>query len=114
MLGTFVLSEGYFDAYYTKAQKLRRLITDQVNAILEKYDAIIMPVTPSGAWPLDKKIEDPLEVYLSDVYTVLANITGMPAISLPINQDGTIVNMQLMGKKGGDAELMSLASKILK
>jgi aspartyl-tRNA(Asn)/glutamyl-tRNA(Gln) amidotransferase subunit A len=114
MLGTFVLSEGYFDAYYTKAQKLRRLITDQVNAILEKYDAIIMPVTPSGAWPLDKKIEDPLEIYLSDVYTVLANITGMPAISLPINQDGSVVNIQLMGKKGGDAELLSLASKILK
>lgn len=114
MLGTFVLSEGYFDAYYTKAQKLRRLITDQVNAILEKYDAIVMPVTPSGAWPLDKKIEDPLEIYLSDVYTVLANITGLPAISLPINQDGSVVNLQIMGKKGGDTELIKLASTLLK
>jgi aspartyl-tRNA(Asn)/glutamyl-tRNA(Gln) amidotransferase subunit A len=108
MLGTFVLSEGYFDAYYTKAQKIRRLITDQVSTILEKYDAILMPVTPSGAWPLDKKIEDPLEIYLSDVYTVLANITGLPAISIPISYKGETVNFQLMGRKSGDLELMEM------
>ncbi len=106
MLGTFVLSEGYFDAYYTKAQKLRRLIADQVNFILENHDAIIMPVTPSGAWSLDKKIEDPLEIYLSDVYTVLANITGLPAISLPINYNGEVINYQLLGGKSMDMELI--------
>ncbi len=114
MLGTFVLSEGYFDAYYTKAQKLRRLITDQVNQILETYDAIIMPVTPACAWPIDKKIEDPLEIYLSDVYTVLANITGMPAISFHILTNENTINMQLMGKKGSDLDLLNTIASILK
>ncbi len=113
MLGTFVLSEGYFDAYYTKAQKIRRLITLQIESILEKYDAIVMPVTPSGAWSINKKIEDPLEIYLSDVYTVLANITGLPAISFPLKKEGTTVNMQLMGKKGCDKDLLLIIDTIL-
>jgi aspartyl-tRNA(Asn)/glutamyl-tRNA(Gln) amidotransferase subunit A len=110
MLGTFVLSEGYFDAYYTKAQKIRRLITDQVNTILQNYDAILMPVTPSGAWPLDKKIEDPLEIYLSDVYTVLANITGLPAISIPISYKNETINFQLMGRRNGDLDLIEIVN----
>jgi aspartyl-tRNA(Asn)/glutamyl-tRNA(Gln) amidotransferase subunit A len=107
MLGTFVLSEGYFDAYYTKAQKIRRMIVDQVNSILDKYDAIVMPVTPGPAWSHDKKIEDPLEIYLSDVFTVLANITGMPAISIPVEHNGEIINMQVMMKKGEDYRLLN-------
>jgi aspartyl-tRNA(Asn)/glutamyl-tRNA(Gln) amidotransferase subunit A len=107
MLGTFVLSEGYFDAYYTKAQKIRRLITNQINDILDKYDAIVMPVTPGPAWTHDKKIDDPLEIYLSDVFTVLANITGMPSISAPVEHNGKLVNMQLMMKKGCDFKLLN-------
>lgn len=112
MLGTFVLSEGYFDAYYQKAQKIRRLITDQIEAILKKNDFIAMPVTPAPAWPIDKKIEDPIEIYLSDIYTVLANITGLPAISIPVQYNNEIVNFQLLGRRGDDVRLVNIAKAL--
>lgn len=113
MLGTFVLSEGYFDAYYQKAQKIRRLITDQVENILITNHAIAMPVTSSAAWPIDKKIEDPLEIYLSDIYTVLANITGLPSISVPVSHNGEKVNYQLLGRRGEDKSLLELAGRLV-
>jgi aspartyl-tRNA(Asn)/glutamyl-tRNA(Gln) amidotransferase subunit A len=113
MLGTFVLSEGYFDAYYQKAQKIRRLITEQIEDILTRNHAIAMPVTPSPAWSIDKKIEDPIEIYLSDIYTVLANITGLPSISIPVIHNGKTVNYQLLGRRGEDMALMNLVSSIL-
>lgn len=112
MLGTFVLSEGYFDAYYQKAQKIRRLITEQIEEILINNHAIAMPVTSSPAWPLDKKITDPLEIYLSDIYTVLANITGLPAVSIPVSKNGEVVNFQLLGRRGEDKNLLALAARI--
>jgi aspartyl-tRNA(Asn)/glutamyl-tRNA(Gln) amidotransferase subunit A len=112
MLGTFVLSEGYFDAYYTKAQKVRRMIVDQVNQILEDHDSIIMPVTPAGAWRHDEKVEDPIQIYLSDVFTVLANITGMPAISIPVDFQGEKINLQVMTKKGSDISLIQSIQKL--
>lgn len=113
MLGTFVLSEGYFDAYYQKAQKIRRLITEQVENILKTNHALAMPVTSSSAWPIDKKINDPLEIYLSDIYTVLANITGLPAISVPVIHNGEKVNFQLLGRRGEDKSLLELASRLV-
>ncbi len=84
LLGTFVLSVGYYDAYYTKAQKVRRVLYDTIKEIFKTYDAIIMPTTPSTAFKIGQKTDDPLNLYLEDIYTVLANIVGIPAMSIPI------------------------------
>ncbi|RME14524.1 MAG: Asp-tRNA(Asn)/Glu-tRNA(Gln) amidotransferase subunit GatA [Bacteroidetes bacterium] len=83
LLGTFVLSVGYYDAYYTKAQKVRRVLYNAVKDVFKNYDAILMPTTPSSAFKIGDKTDDPLKLYLEDIYTVLANIVGIPAISIP-------------------------------
>ncbi|MCX7729061.1 MAG: Asp-tRNA(Asn)/Glu-tRNA(Gln) amidotransferase subunit GatA [Bacteroidia bacterium] len=87
LLGTFVLSVGYYDAYYTKAQKVRHLIYKAIKEVFQKYDAILMPTTPSAAFKIGEKTDDPLKLYLEDIYTVLANIVGIPAISIPAGVD---------------------------
>ena len=87
MLGTYALSAGYYDAYYLKAQKVRRLIRDDFLKALSTVDIILMPTTPTTAFRLGEKIDDPLEMYLSDVYTVSANLAGLPAISIPAGED---------------------------
>jgi aspartyl-tRNA(Asn)/glutamyl-tRNA(Gln) amidotransferase subunit A len=113
MIGTFVLSEGYFDAYFTKALKIRRLLVNRINEILYDTDGLIMPISTSGPWKLNDKITDPTQIYLSDVYTVLANLVGMPAISIPIknqNQSSDIqISLQILGKKNHDYSLFNLA-----
>ncbi|GIV28237.1 MAG: glutamyl-tRNA(Gln) amidotransferase subunit A [Bacteroidia bacterium] len=86
LLGTFVLSVGYYDAYYTKAQKVRRVLHDTIKEIFKNYDAILMPTTPSTAFKIGQKSDDPLKLYLEDIYTVLANLVGIPAISIPLGQ----------------------------
>ena len=83
MLGTFVLSAGYHDAYFTKAQKVRRLIKDKLKEILSSYDFVITPTTPNIAFKIGGDITDPTQMYFKDIYTVLANLTGYPAISVP-------------------------------
>jgi len=83
MAGTFVLSHGYYDAYYTKGQKVRRVLQDKTNEILSKYDVIILPTTPTTAFELNA-VSDPIAMYLQDIYTVHANLTGNPAISIPM------------------------------
>ena len=83
MAGTFVLSHGYYDAYYTKGQKVRRVLQDKTNEILSEYDVIILPTTPTTAFELDA-VSDPIAMYLQDIYTVHANLTGNPAISIPM------------------------------
>ena len=83
MLGTFVLSAGYHDAYFTKAQKIRRIIKENVEEIFSNYDFILSPTTPHVAFPIGNEITDPTQMYLEDIYTVLANLTGNPAISVP-------------------------------
>ncbi|MEO7309842.1 MAG: Asp-tRNA(Asn)/Glu-tRNA(Gln) amidotransferase subunit GatA [Chitinophagaceae bacterium] len=83
MLGTFVLSAGYYDAYFTKAQKVRRLIFEQTEAIFTNFDAILMPVSPSTAFKLGEKMTDPVAMYLADIYTVFANLAGIPALAIP-------------------------------
>lgn len=83
LLGTFVLSVGYYDAYYTKAQKVRRVLYNAIKEVFKKYDAVLMPATPSSAFKIGEKTDDPLKLYLEDIYTVLANIVGIPAISIP-------------------------------
>lgn len=84
MLGTFVLSAGYFDAYYTKAQQVRRLLVEKTHVLFAEYDAVILPCVPATAPKIGEMINDPVKMYLSDIYTVFANLTGIPAISVPL------------------------------
>ncbi|MDX5320409.1 MAG: aspartyl/glutamyl-tRNA amidotransferase subunit A, partial [Bacteroidota bacterium] len=111
MLGTFVLSEGFYDAYYTKAQKVRRFITDKTEAILKDYDFILLPTTPTAAFKIGEKASNPVAMYLADIFTVQANITGMPAISIPGagKIDGMSWGIQLMAARRKDVELLSFA-----
>jgi aspartyl-tRNA(Asn)/glutamyl-tRNA(Gln) amidotransferase subunit A len=99
LLGNFVLSSGYYDAYYVKAQKVRHLIRDEFNAIFEDADLILSPVAPAVA-PEIGALEDPLEMYKSDMYTIAINLAGLPAISLPVakNADGMPIGLQLIAK----------------
>ncbi len=100
LLGNFVLSSGYYDAYYLKAQKVRHLIRDEYNAIFEEADLILSPVAPSVA-PKIGELSDPLEMYKSDMYTLAVNLVGLPAISLPVTDDsetGMPIGLQLIGK----------------
>lgn len=116
MLGTFVLSAGYYDAYYARAQKIRRLITDQLSAIFANYDFICLPASPTPAWPLGKSLEDPVAMYLSDIYTVAANMAGLPAISIPsgIHQATKMpLGMQLMGPAFKESELLAFGDSLI-
>lgn len=116
MLGTFVLSSGYYDAYYSKAQKVRRLISEHTEQILANYDFIITPTTPTAAFGIgDKAYQDPIAMYLADIYTVQANIVGVPAISLPLfrHPKGMPFGLQLMGKRFGEADLLAFADTLM-
>ena len=112
MLGTFVLSANYYDAYYTKAQKVRRLIKERTDAILKDYDFIISPTTSSTAYRLGEKTLDPLQMYLGDLFTVQANVTGLPAITVPAGQDlnGLSIGFQAMGPAYSEDELVDFTS----
>lgn len=114
LLGTFVLSAGYFDAYFTKAQQVRRLVMNRINAILEHYDAILLPTVPSTAFKLGEKMEDPIAMYLADIYTVLANLVGTPAISIPltVHSNGMPYGIQIITRKFDEANLLGLAQTI--
>jgi aspartyl-tRNA(Asn)/glutamyl-tRNA(Gln) amidotransferase subunit A len=100
MLGTFVLSAGYYDAYYRKAQQVRTLIRRDFDAAFEGCDVLAMPTTPGPAWTLGERVEDPLAMYLADVFTVLASLAGLPALSLPcgLAQGNLPVGVQLIGR----------------
>lgn len=114
MLGTFVLSAGYYDAYYSKGQKVRRIIREKTQAILNDFDFIITPSTPGTAFEFGKNSADPIKMYLEDIFTVQANITGIPAISVPcgIHSNGLPMGLQLMANYFEEAKLLNLASKI--
>jgi len=114
MLGTFVLSSGYYDAYYTKAQKVRRLIWEKTKAIFEDYDFILMPPSPTPAWPIGQMNDDPVQMYLADIFTVQANMTGIPAISIPIgtHENGLPLGMQIMANRFEEAELLAFAKAV--
>lgn len=115
MLGTFVLSAGYYDAYYSRAQKVRRMLSEQMSAIFKTYDFILMPTAPSVAFKIGEKTSDPTEMYLADIYTVLANLVGVPAISLPMakNSEGLPIGLQLMAEKHEDAKLFAFSKALM-
>ncbi len=114
MLGTFVLSTGYYEAYFSKAQQVRRLLADKTAAIFKDYDAVIMPTSPSTAFTIGEKTTDPIEMYLADIYTVFANLTGIPGISVPLykHSNGMPFGLQVLTNKMNEVTLL-LLSKLL-
>ncbi|MDB5001753.1 MAG: gatA [Mucilaginibacter sp.] len=115
MLGTFVLSAGYYDAYYAKAQKVRRLIRNKTNEILEDFDFILTPTAPEPAFSLGKVEQDPVVNYLHDIFTVQASLAGLPAISLPAgnNNKGLPLGLQLLSKAFSEQELLNFSEYFL-
>ena len=114
MLGTFVLSADYYDAYYTKAQKVRRLIQEKTLSILADYDFIISPTTSSTAYRVGEKTQDPIQMYLGDLFTVQANVAGVPGLSIPMGSDSTGLPMgfQLMTNPFQEDKMLDLGEKL--
>jgi aspartyl-tRNA(Asn)/glutamyl-tRNA(Gln) amidotransferase subunit A len=115
MLGTFVLSAGYFDAYYTKGLKVRRLIKEKTEELFKEYDFILMPTAPTTAFKIGENSDDPITMYLQDIFTVHANLAGIPAISLPKghHSNGMPFGIQLMGAKNEDVKLLRFSSELM-
>lgn len=115
MLGTFVLSSGYYDAYYSKGQKVRRFLQNKTLEILNTYDFILLPTTPGTAFKLGENTADPIKMYLEDIFTVQANITGMPAISLPMGKhsNGLPFGLQLIGRKFEESKMFAFSRYLL-
>ena len=114
ILGTFVLSSGYYDAYYLKGQQVRTLIKQDFENALEKCDVIAAPVTPYPAFKLGEKLDDPLQMYLADIYTISANLAGIPAMSIPcgfVGEENLPIGLQLMGKHFDEANLIAVGHK---
>jgi len=111
MLGTYVLSAGYYDAYYLKAQKVRTLLRQDFAKAFQGCDAILTPTTPTPAFKFGEKVDDPLAMYLNDIYTVTANLAGVPGISVPcaLSSDGLPIGLQLLGPHWSEADLLRLA-----
>ena len=116
MLGTFVLSAGYHDAFFTKAQKIRRLIKQKTDELFLNYDFVISPTTPHTAFDIGEKYKDPTVMYLEDIFTVQANLSGNPAISLPLanHSNGMPIGLHIMANHFKEAELLSFSSTISK
>ncbi len=114
MLGTYCLSAGYYDAYYRKAQKVRRLIKEDFDAALKIVDAILTPVSPTPAFPIGSKIHDPLQMYLADIYTISLNLAGLPGISVPAGKtpDNLPVGVQFMGRALDENTLFTIAAAL--
>jgi len=111
MLGTYALSAGYYDAYYLKAQKVRTLIKRDFDEAFKRCDVIVTPTAPTTAFKLGEKIQDPLQMYLSDIYTISINLAGLPALSLPcgFDGDGLPIGMQIIGKPFDEATILRVA-----
>ncbi|MEP2025076.1 MAG: Asp-tRNA(Asn)/Glu-tRNA(Gln) amidotransferase subunit GatA [Reichenbachiella sp.] len=115
LLGTYVLSEGFYDAYFTKAQKVRRLIRDETKKIFEKHDFIILPTAPTTAFELNSHNRDPLEMYLEDIFTVQASLAGLPAVSLPNGTDknGMPIGIQVIANTFEEEKLLSFSKYLM-
>lgn len=116
MLGNFVLSTGYYDAYFTQAQKARRLIINKTDEVFASHDALIMPTVPFPAFKFGEKSKDPVEMFLADLYTVYANLAGIPAISLPLFQhsNGMPFGLQVMTSRFNELPLLQLSKLLMK
>ena len=114
MIGTYVLSAGYYDAYYLKAQKVRRLIKQDFDTAYERVDAILTPATPTAAFPVGRKVDDPVTNFLNDVFTVPANLAGLPGMAVPagLNADGLPLGLQILGRPFDEATLYSIGRVI--
>jgi aspartyl-tRNA(Asn)/glutamyl-tRNA(Gln) amidotransferase subunit A len=115
MLGTYVLSAGYYDAYYRKAQKVRRLIKNDFDQAFQKVDVILTPTTPTTAFKIGEKSDDPLQMYLSDIYTTSANLAGIPGISIPIEKDSSNlpIGLQILANQFEEEKLFQMANSLL-
>lgn len=112
LLGTFVLSAGYYDAYYAKAQKVRTLIARDFDEAFKEIDVVLAPVTPTPAFKVGEKTADPLAMYLSDIFTIPANLAGLPALAMPVDgyraeRKELPVGFQLIGKRFRDDEVLA-------
>ncbi len=114
MLGTYVLSSGYYDAYYRKAQKVRRLIKEDFDNVFKKVDLLITPTTPTPAFKIGEKSNNPLEMYLSDIFTTSANLAGIPGVNIPIGycSNGLPIGMQVLAKQFDETKLLYFANKV--
>jgi aspartyl-tRNA(Asn)/glutamyl-tRNA(Gln) amidotransferase subunit A len=112
MLGTYALSAGYYDAYYLKAQRVRTLLTRDFEEAFNKVDAIVAPTSPTAAFKLGEKVDDPLAMYLADIYTVTANLAGIPGISIPVGttKEKLPIGMQIFGKHFAESTILRLAN----
>ena len=110
VIGTYALSAGYYDAYYLKAQKIRRLIKNDFVAAFNEVDVLLSPVTPTTAFKLGEKSDDPIAMYLGDIYTLPISLAGVPAMSVPIGfSDGLPVGLQIIGNYFDEARLLNVA-----
>jgi aspartyl-tRNA(Asn)/glutamyl-tRNA(Gln) amidotransferase subunit A len=115
MLGTFVLSTGYYDAYFAKAQKVRRKLIEKTELVFSEFDFLLMPTSPSVAFKIGEKTDDPIAMYLADIYTVFANLTGIPGISLPLfkHSNGMPFGIQLMAKQFNELSLLQASQQLI-
>jgi aspartyl-tRNA(Asn)/glutamyl-tRNA(Gln) amidotransferase subunit A len=111
MLGTYVLSAGYYDAYYRKAQQVRTLIRADFDRAFEEYDALLTATSPTPAFMIGEKVKDPLQMYLSDILTIPANLAGLPGISIPcgFSSDGLAIGLQIIGKHFDEETILRVA-----
>ena len=111
MIGTYVLSSGYYDAYYLKAQKVRKLIKNDFDNAFNKVDAILTPSTPSSAFKIGDKTNDPVSMYLNDIFTVPVNLAGLPGISIPagLDKNNYPLGLQVIGKPFDEQVILDIA-----
>jgi aspartyl-tRNA(Asn)/glutamyl-tRNA(Gln) amidotransferase subunit A len=115
LLGTFVLSAGYYDAYFTKAQQVRKLLVDHTSLIFNNFDVLILPTSPNTAFRIGEKMSDPIAMYLADIYTVYANLTGIPGISLPLftHTNGMPFGVQAMTSRFNEVSLLQFSHQMM-
>jgi aspartyl-tRNA(Asn)/glutamyl-tRNA(Gln) amidotransferase subunit A len=115
MLGTFVLSSGYYDAYFTRAQKVRKLLYEKIRLIFNQFDFIVLPTTPAIAFRIGEKMTDPISMYLADIYTVMANLVGIPAISVPLytHSSGMPFGLQVLSGRFNELSLLRVSKRLM-
>jgi aspartyl-tRNA(Asn)/glutamyl-tRNA(Gln) amidotransferase subunit A len=113
LVGTYVLSQGYYDAYYLQAQKIRRIIAEDFQAAFTQCDVLMGPVAPQVAWKVGEKSKDPVEMYLEDIYTLSPNLAGLPAMSIPcgMSQQGLPIGLQIIGNYFSEAQMLQIADQ---